>query len=107
MIDVTGDIYQMVQDSERVNHAGGANQTSIGIEHVRRPDQPIAKDQSDASASLIRWLLAEYEIPRTEIYGHDFAPGYDRSRGGTSCPDRLFGDRHTQREVADWVATNV
>jgi len=107
VIDVTGDIYQMVQDSERANHARGANQTSIGIEHVRRPDQPIAKAQSNASASLVRWLLAEYEIPRTEIFGHDFAPGYDRSQGGTSCPDRLFGDRHTQREVVDWVATNV
>jgi hypothetical protein len=107
VIDVNGDIYQMVEDSERANHARGANQNSIGIEHVRGADQPIADAQAAASARLISWLLAEYEIPRSEIYGHDFAPGYDRSGGGTTCPDKLFGDRHTQQAVANWVAHNI
>jgi N-acetylmuramoyl-L-alanine amidase-like protein len=107
VIDDNGDIYQMVQDSERANHARGANRNSIGIEHVRAADQPIADEQVAASAALIRWLLAQYGIPRSEIYGHDFAPGYDHSRGGTSCPDKLFGDRHTQQTVANWVANNV
>jgi N-acetyl-anhydromuramyl-L-alanine amidase AmpD len=97
----------MVRDSDRANHAKGANQTSIGIEHVRKADQPIAESQSKASAALIRWLLAQYDIPRSEIYGHDFAPGYDRSLGGTSCPDKLFGGSHTQQTVEDWVAKNV
>jgi N-acetylmuramoyl-L-alanine amidase len=107
VIDVNGDIYQMVQDSERANHARGANQNSIGIEHVRGADQPIADAQATASGALIRWLLAQYDIPSSRIYGHDFAPGYDRSRGGTSCPDRLFGNTHDQRSVVDWVARNV
>jgi N-acetyl-anhydromuramyl-L-alanine amidase AmpD len=107
VIDVNGDIYQMVEDSERANHARGANQNSIGIEHVRGADQPIADAQAAASARLISWLLAEYEIPRSEIYGHDFAPGYDRSGGGTTCPDKLFGDRHTQQAVANWVAHHI
>jgi N-acetyl-anhydromuramyl-L-alanine amidase AmpD len=97
VIDDNGDIYQMVQDSERTNHARGANRNSIGIEHVRAADQPIADEQVAASAALIRWLLAQYGIPRSEIYGHDFAPGYDHSRGGTSCPET----------VANWVANNV
>ena len=107
VIDVNGDIYQMVEDSERANHARGANQNSIGIEHVRGADQPITDAQAAASADLISWLLTEYEIPRSEIYGHDFAPGYDRSAGGTTCPDKLFGDRHTQQAVANWVANHI
>lgn len=107
VVDTNGDIYQMVQDSERANHARGANQNSIGIEHVREANQAIADDQGKASAALVRWLLAEYDIPRSQIYGHDFAPGYDRSRGGTSCPDNLYGSRHDQQEVANWVANNV
>jgi len=55
---------------------------------------------------LIRWLLQEYQIPRTNIFGHDFTPGYCRP-GGTSCPDKLFGPVHSQATIADWVAANV
>ncbi|HMG04409.1 MAG TPA: N-acetylmuramoyl-L-alanine amidase [Chthoniobacterales bacterium] len=104
VIDRDGKIYQMVRDSERANHCKGANINSIGIEHVGLPTDTLAKAQSDSSAALIRWLLEQYNIPRTRVFGHDFAPGY--SGGGTTCPDKLFGG-HTQQAVADWVKANV
>jgi N-acetyl-anhydromuramyl-L-alanine amidase AmpD len=105
VVDRNGDIYQMVSDSDRANHCKGANQTSIGIEHVGSPTQTLADAQSSASADLVRWLLEQYGIPRNRVFGHDFAPGY--SGGGTSCPDALFGGAHTQAAVDAWVAANV
>jgi hypothetical protein len=106
VINNNGDIYQMVADSERAWHCMGANSNSIGIEHVAGKQDAMTAEQTKSSVDLIRWLLAEYDIPRHSIYGHNFAPGYDRP-GGTSCPDKLFGPAHTQQEVTDWVARNV
>ena len=107
VIDRNGDIYQMVSDSERANHCRGANANSIGIEHVGTDRDTLEDAQAKSSAALIRWLLEQYDIPRTNIYGHDFAPGYDRSRGGTSCPDHLFGNVHGQDTITKWVDGNV
>src|SRR5438045_5760921 len=76
VIDRNGDIYQMVSDSDRSNHCMGANQNSIGIEHVGSETDSLAAPQVAASAALIRWLIEQYHIPRTNIFGHDFAPGY-------------------------------
>lgn len=104
VIDRNGDIYQMVLDSERANHCRGANSSSIGIEHVATATQTLTAAQSAASAALVRWLLQQYDIPSSRVFGHDFAPGY--SGGGTSCPDALFG-AHTQQAVQDWVNANV
>lgn len=106
VIDRNGDIYQMVSDSDRSNHCMGANQNSIGIEHVGSETDSLADPQAAASAALIRWLLQQYDIPRTNIFGHDFAPGYNRP-GGTSCPDRLFGPVHSQATINAWVQSNV
>ena len=106
VIDRNGDIYQMVSDSDRSNHCIGANQNSIGIEHVAGETDPLTAPQAAASAALIRWLLQQYHIPRTNIFGHDFAPGYSRP-GGTSCPDHLFGPVHSQATIAAWVQVNV
>src|SRR5437016_13526701 len=58
------------------------------------------------SAALIRWLMEQYDIPRTNIFGHDFTPGYCRP-GGTSCPDKLFGTEYAQSTIAAWVEANV
>jgi hypothetical protein len=104
VIDRNGDIYQMVEDGHRANHCRGANSNSIGIEHVATQVQALTAAQSAASARLVRWLLQQYDIPSTRVFGHDFAPGY--SGGGTSCPDALFG-AHTQQAVQDWVNANV
>jgi hypothetical protein len=106
VIDRNGDIYQMVNDTDCANHCMGANAGSIGIEHVGSETDSLAPPQAAASAALIRWLLQEYQIPRTNIFGHDFTPGYCRP-GGTSCPDKLFGPVHSQATIADWVAANV
>lgn len=106
VIDRNGDIYQMVNDADCANHCMGANAGSIGIEHVGGETDALAAPQAAASAALIRWLLQEHQIPRTNIFGHDFTPGYCRP-GGTSCPDRLFGPVHSQATIVAWVAANV
>jgi hypothetical protein len=106
VIDRNGDIYQMVSDSDRANHCMGANEGSIGIEHVGGETDSLTAPQAAASAALIRWLAKQYQIPRTNIFGHDFTPGYSRP-GGTSCPDKLFGPVHSQVTIAAWVAKNV
>jgi N-acetyl-anhydromuramyl-L-alanine amidase AmpD len=106
VIDRNGDIYQMVSDSDRANHCMGANESSIGIEHVGTETDSLATSQAAASAALIRWLLEQYHIPSTNIFGHDFTPGYSRP-GGTSCPDQLFGATHDQETIAAWVKANV
>jgi DNA-binding protein Fis len=107
VIDRNGDIYQMVSDSDRANHCRGANANSIGIEHVGTDQDVLATAQGNSSVALIRWLLEQYDVPRSHVFGHDFAPGYDRSRGGTSCPDHLFGDAHSQDTIVQWVNANV
>jgi N-acetyl-anhydromuramyl-L-alanine amidase AmpD len=89
VIDRNGDIYQMVNDADCANHCMGANSGSIGIEHVGSETDALAAPQAAASAALIRWLLQEHQIPRTNIFGHDFTPGYSRP-GGTSCPDQAL-----------------
>ncbi len=106
VIDRNGDIYQMVNDADCANHCMGANHGSIGIEHVGSENDSLAPPQAAASAALIRWLLQEHQIPRANIFGHDFTPGYCRP-GGTSCPDKLFGPVHSQATIAAWVAANV
>jgi N-acetylmuramoyl-L-alanine amidase len=106
VIDRNGDIYQMVSDSDRANHCMGANESSIGIEHVGSESDALTGPQAAASAALIRWLLEQYHIPRTNVFGHDFTPSYCRP-GGTSCPDKLFGATHDQRTIAAWVEANV
>src|SRR5581483_8164998 len=67
VIDRNGDIYQMVQDGDRANHCMGANESSIGIEHVARETDRLTPQQAAASAALIRWLLEQYHIPRTNV----------------------------------------
>jgi hypothetical protein len=106
VIDRNGDIYQMVNDIDCANHCMGANASSIGIEHVGSKTDSLAAPQAAASAALIRWLLQEHQIPRTNIFGHDFTPGYSRP-GGTSCPDKLFGPVHSQATIAAWVSASV
>jgi len=106
VIDRNGDIYQTVRESDSAWHCMGANKGSVGIEHVALETQALDRPQAKASAALIRWLLEQYEIPRSNVFGHDFTPGYNRP-GGTSCPDKLFGPGHSQATVAAWVEANM
>jgi hypothetical protein len=106
VIGRNGDIYQTVSESDSAWHCRGANQGSIGIEHVAKDTEALDPRQAKSSAALIRWLLEQYGIPQSNVFGHDFAPGYNRP-GGTSCPDKLFGATHSQSTVAAWVEANV
>ncbi len=106
VIDRNGDIYQTVRDSDAAWHCKGTNRSTVGIEYVGAEIDSVTAQQAAASAALIRWLLEQYDIPRTNVFGHDFTPGYSRS-GGTSCPDKLFGLAHSQATVAAWVQANV
>lgn len=98
-----GAIYQMVDDSERANHCRGANRHSIGIEHVATAGQQLTTAQEAASIALIRWLVAQYEIPLENIQGHKYARGFT---GRTNCPHSLFGAQ-TEQAVIDWVQANI
>ena len=104
VIDRDGTIFQMVDDNLRANHCKGANQNSIGIEHVGSDTDELAPLQKEASVALIRYLLEQYQIDPANVFGHDFTPNRQTV---TSCPDRLFGPGHTQETVADWVRDNV
>jgi len=99
IIDRNGDIYQMVDDGDAAWHAKAANARSIGIEHVAVEGQRMAPAQEQSSIALVRWLMATYDIPKSKVTGHRFAPG---NIGTTDCPDHLFGDA-TEQAVRDWV----
>jgi len=88
--------------------ASPAGTTGLGrrLEQVGSESDALAPAQAESSAALIRWLLEQYDIPRTNVFGHDFTPGYNRP-GGTSCPDKLFGAAHSQATIAAWLEANI
>ena len=81
-----GRIVQMVKDSKKCYHGNSKNKRSIGIEHSAAPGDKFTVEQEAASLSLIRWLSAEYDIPRGNIIPHMCTPR------ATSCPGELFSD---------------
>jgi monofunctional glycosyltransferase len=103
VVDKNGDIYQMVRDDCSAWHAKAANSRSIGIEHVGTAADRLTDAQSRASAELVRWLVAEYEVAAANVVGHKFAPG---NEGTTDCPNHLFGEE-TPEAVAGWVTAIV
>jgi N-acetyl-anhydromuramyl-L-alanine amidase AmpD len=58
VIDRNGDIYQTVSDSDRANHCIGANESSIGIEHVGAETEALTAPQAAASAALFAGCLS-------------------------------------------------
>jgi hypothetical protein len=104
IIDRNGDIFQMVNDTERAFHAKAlANPRSIGIEHVAVPGQGMADAQLASSVALVRWLVVTYGIHPDKILGHRFSPG---NVGTTDCPANLFGKANEQA-VEDWVNEHI
>jgi len=103
IVDINGDIYQMVHDEFSAWHAKASNPRSIGIEHVGTANGRLTDAQSIASAQLVRWATSAYGISVANVLGHRFAPG---NEGTTECPGQLFGDS-TANAVAEWVHTNV
>ena len=103
VVDKNGDIYQTVRDECSAWHAKTVNPRSIGIELVGTATDRVTDAQNMASAQLVRWLAAAYQIPAANVLGHRFAPG---NEGTTNCPNHLFGDA-TAEAVAEWVNRNV
>ena len=90
VIGQDGTIVQMVAHNDVAWHAGSANGTSIGIEHVAntRGLNPTPA-QMCASAALVTWLCDTYGIPadRQHILGHSEA---DSRTTHTSCPNAVW-----------------
>jgi hypothetical protein len=75
-----GDVYQMVEESERAQHAGASqfqgrtnfNDFSIGIEIVNKNDglDPYPPEQFEATVELVSYLVDKYNIERQWIVTH-------------------------------------
>ena len=93
VIGQDGEIVQMVAHNDVAWHAGSANGTSIGIEHVAntRGLNPTPA-QMCASAALVTWLCDQYGITpsRANILGHAEADGKTTH---SACPNAVW----------DWV----
>ena len=59
--------------------------------------------QTLSSIALVRWLLSEYKLPKTAIYGHKYTP---ENAGTTDCPNHLFG-QDSEAAVTRWVQANI
>ncbi len=93
VIGQDGEIVQMVAHNDVAWHAGSANGTSIGIEHVANTKglNPTPA-QMCASAALVTWLCDQFGITpvRANILGHAEADGKTTH---TACPNAVW----------DWV----
>ena len=102
IIDKNGDIYQMVNDSDKAWHASHANRTSIGIEHVAKEGDRLTEAQEKSSIHLIKWLMTEYKISKENIKAH-------KEISSTNCPGSIFGDHIDDTSLPKfktWVAKN-
>ncbi|MFA5936697.1 MAG: N-acetylmuramoyl-L-alanine amidase [Candidatus Paceibacterota bacterium] len=86
LIDVTGDIYQLVDDMDIAWHAGtsmwngihGVNSISIGIELVNANDgkMPYSQAQVAAVTELVKSLSYQHGVKPEDVVAHyDVAPG--------------------------------
>lgn len=103
VIDKNGDIYQMVKDSDKAWHAAQANRSSIGIEHVAKVGDRLTAAQEKSSVNLIKWLIAEYKIPRENVKAH-------KQVSSTSCPGNIFGDNIDDLHIPNfkkWIDKNI
>ena len=102
VVDRTGDIYQLVQDSETAWHAGNKpiNQQSIGMEVVAwKTAQGMTAAQESALAKLARFVVDAYDIPLKNVLPHR------RVRiGGTDCPGWVWP---TDAELDAWTSQNL
>jgi len=46
------------------------NRRSIGIEHVAAPGDKITEKQERTSITLIKWLMYQYEVPKSQVIPH-------------------------------------
>lgn len=94
VVDVNGDVLQLVDESQRAWHAGKSfwrgwtnlNQRSIGIEIVnaghRYGPNPFPRAQMEAVAQLCQAILARHAIePRNVVAHSDIAPARKQDPG--------------------------
>ncbi len=84
VVGQAGEVVQCAPEAHVADHAHGANQTSIGIEHcANMKNMPVTDAQYCASAALVSYLADKYSIPcdRTHIIGHNEVPGTNKE-----CP---------------------
>lgn len=83
LIDLNGDIYNLVDDKERAWHAGESywqgnenlNNNSIGIEIVNSGLEKFTDEQYKNLIELCHYLMKNYEIHRNNVLAHsDIAP---------------------------------
>ncbi len=83
LIDETGRAEALVDEGARAWHAGAGewaglmdiNSHSIGIELANRGDHPFVAAQIDALETLLRGLMARWNIPAHRVIAHsDMAP---------------------------------
>ncbi len=75
-----GNVYQMVEESEKAHHAGASsyqgrknfNDFSVGIEIVNLNDgkDPYPPDQFEATVELVGYLVKKYQMQRQWIVTH-------------------------------------
>lgn len=84
LISETGEIWQLVDDTQRAWHAGigrwgyisDVNSHSIGIELANAMTHPFPEPQMVALEALLRDLLAQHGICPSRVIAHsDMAPG--------------------------------
>lgn len=94
IIGQDGEVVQMVAHKDVAWHAGRANGTSIGIEHVAntRGLNPT-ESQYQASAALVAWLCRHFNVPvdREHVLGHAEA---DTQTTHRACPNAVWNWEH-------------
>jgi len=115
IVGVDGHIGQFIPESYTGWHDGNYfyNQRSVGIEHVGYFQQPYPTVQYDASAGLVKYLTAKYNVAkdRAHIIGHDQVPnGNVISQSAPACVDApsacetgsTYGGAGNHRDPGDW-----
>jgi hypothetical protein len=99
VIGQDGEIVQMVKHNDIAWHAGSANSSSIGIEHIANPrGLDPTEVQYEASAGLVAWLCDTYGIPieRSHILGHAEAD----PKTTHACPGKIWDWDHYMELVS-------
>lgn len=73
VIDKTGSIYNLVKCADRAWHVGEANGFTIGAEHEGKVEDStwVTSELWEASIKLFAFLCIEYNIPVSNIIGHN------------------------------------
>lgn len=94
LVGRNGELVQFVSDDRKAWHAAGANSDSLGIENAAAPGQRLTEAQEEKLVELLKYLVAEYKIPLTNITAHRFIGN------NTSCPGDLW---KSKGELAAWI----